>query len=128
MNDRKVIVAGLIIFLIAVTYPFWSTLLAGTKVSRPVLTKPVGETRCVEDTTFMRENHTQMLNEWRTVSVRNGVTEYTSKSYGVKHEMSLTKTCLKCHEKRADFCDRCHNYANVAPTCWNCHNERKGIN
>ena len=128
MNDKKVIVAGLVIFLIVVTYPFWSTPLIGAKVSRPVLEKPVGETRCVEDKTFMRENHMQMLNEWRTMSVRNGVTEYTSKSYGVKHEISLTKTCLKCHAKRDESCTRCHNYVNAAPTCWNCHNERKGIN
>jgi hypothetical protein len=128
MNDKKVIIAGLVVFLVAVTCPFWFTHLSGAKVSRPVLEKPVGETRCVEDKTFMRENHMQILNEWRTMSVRNGVTQYTSKSYGVKYEASLTRTCLKCHTKRAESCDRCHNYVDVAPNCWNCHNERKGIN
>ena len=128
MNDRKVIAAGLVIFLIAVTYPFWSARLTAAKVSRPELEKPVGETRCVEDKAWMRENHMQMLNQWRTMSVRNGAMEYTSRSYGVKYEMSLTKTCLRCHKKRDEFCNRCHNYANVAPTCWNCHNELKGIN
>jgi hypothetical protein len=128
MSDRKVIAAGLVIFLIAVTYPFWFTLVAGAKVSRPVLEKPVGEARCVEEKAFMRENHMQMLSEWRTMSVRNGLTKYTSKSYGVEYEISLTKTCLKCHQKREEFCNRCHNYASVAPTCWNCHNEPKGIN
>jgi hypothetical protein len=127
MDDKKVIIAGLVIFLVVVTCPFWYTPLIGAKVTGPVLEKPVGETRCVEDKTYMRENHMQMLNEWRTMSVRNGVTQYTSKSYGVKHEVSLSKTCLKCHEKKAEFCDRCHNYVSVAPTCWNCHNERKGI-
>ncbi len=126
-NDTKVIVAGLIIFLVVITCPFWFTLLAGAKVSRPALEKPVGETRCVEDVAFMRENHMQLLNEWRTMGVRNGAVEYISKTYGVKYEISLTKTCLKCHKKRDVFCDRCHNYANVAPTCWNCHNEPKGI-
>lgn len=128
MNDKKVIIAGLAIFLAAVTCPFWYTLLAGAKVSRPVLEKPVGETRCIEEKIFMRENHMQLLNEWRTMLVRNGVMEYTSKSYGVKYEISLTKTCLKCHNKRDEFCNRCHNYVNAAPTCWDCHNELKGIN
>jgi hypothetical protein len=127
-NDKKMIAVGLIIFLIAATYPFWSAYLSGAKASRPVLEKPVGQTKCVEDTAFMRQNHMQMLNEWRTMSVRNGVTYYTSKSDNARHEMSLTKTCLKCHEKRDRFCDRCHNYANVAPTCWNCHNGPKGTN
>jgi hypothetical protein len=127
MNDKKLIVAGLVIFLIAVTYPFWSTHLSGAKVSRPELEKPVGETRCVEDKAFMRQNHTQLLNEWRTIFVRNGVTKYTSKAYGVEYEISLTKTCLKCHSKRDRFCDRCHTYANVVPNCWNCHNQLKGI-
>lgn len=127
MNDKKVIISGLVIFLLAVTSPFWFALLAGAKVSRPVVEKPVGATKCIEDTAFMRENHMQMLNEWRAMSVRNGVMEYTSKS-GVKYEASLTKTCLKCHTKRAESCDRCHTYVNVAPNCWNCHNERKGIN
>jgi hypothetical protein len=127
MNDKRVIASGLVIFLIVVTYPFWSTLMAGAKVSRPVLEKPVGETRCLEDKTFMRENHTQILNEWRTITVRNGIMKYTSKSYGTTYEISLTKTCLRCHNKKEDFCDRCHNYANVAPNCWNCHNQLKGI-
>ena len=128
MNDKKVIVAGLVIFLVAVTSPFWFTHLSGAIVSRPVLEKPVGEAICVEDRPFMRQNHMQMLNQWRTTSVRNGVTEYTSMSYGTKHEMSLTKTCLKCHNRRDRFCDRCHSYASAAPTCWTCHNEPKGIN
>ena len=128
MNDKKIIIAGLAIFLAAVTCPFWFTLMAGAKVERPALEKPVGETRCVEDKTFMRENHMQMLDEWRTICVRSGVMEYTSKSYGVKYEISLTKTCLKCHKEREKFCDRCHNYVNADPTCWNCHNEPKGIN
>ena len=88
MNDKKVIVAGLVIFLIVVTYPFWSTPLIGAKVSRPALEKPVGETRCVEDKTFMRENHAQMLNEWRTLSVRNGVTSQEYGQYGTAYRLA----------------------------------------
>jgi hypothetical protein len=127
MNDKRMIAAGLVIFLVIVTYPFWATLMAGAKVSAPELEKPAGETRCVEDKAFMRQNHMEMLNEWKTISVRNGVMKYASKAYGVEYEISLTRTCLKCHEKKDRFCDRCHTYANAVPTCWNCHNQPKGI-
>ena len=29
--------------------------------------------------------------------------------------------CVKCHSNKERFCDRCHDYAGVKPTCWNCH-------
>ena len=41
----------------------------------------------------MRENHTQTLNEWRTMFVRNGITKYTSKSYGVEYEGESHQRC-----------------------------------
>jgi hypothetical protein len=39
--------------------------------------------------------------------------------------MSLTQTCMRCHESRADFCDRCHAYAGAQPACWGCHVDPK---
>jgi hypothetical protein len=37
--------------------------------------------------------------------------------------MSLTNTCItQCHSNKAKFCDRCHDYMNVQPWCWDCHN------
>lgn len=122
------IILGLVIFLITITYPFWHTLLAGAKVTRPVLEKPAGETRCIEEKAFMTANHMQLLNEWRDAVVRNDIAKYTSTAYGAKYEINLTKTCLKCHKKRDEFCNRCHKYVNVNPNCWDCHNELKGIN
>jgi hypothetical protein len=44
---------------------------------------------------------------------------------GKSYTMALTQTCLKCHASKADFCDRCHNYAGVAPYCWDCHIDPK---
>lgn len=38
-----------------------------------------------------------------------------------KYEMSLQNTCMKCHSNKEEFCDQCHNYANVSPFCWDCH-------
>ncbi len=128
MNDKKVIILGLVVFLAAVTYPFWHAILAGAKVTRPTLEKPLaGETRCIEEKAFMTANHMQLLKEWRDAVVRDVGMEYTSKSYGTKYEMSLTKTCLKCHNKRDEFCTKCHGYVSMNPTCWNCHNVQKGI-
>jgi hypothetical protein len=40
--------------------------------------------------------------------------------------MSLTGTCLTgCHTNKAEFCDRCHNYAAVSVYCWDCHVDPK---
>ncbi len=41
---------------------------------------------------------------------------------GMEYQKSLTGTCMKCHANKADFCDTCHNYLGVSPTCWDCHN------
>jgi hypothetical protein len=39
----------------------------------------------------------------------------------VQIERSLQNSCMKCHTSKKDFCDKCHTYANVDPTCWDCH-------
>jgi hypothetical protein len=121
MGDRGRIVLGLAIFVILVTFPFWGRLAAGdAAVGRPELDLPADATACVEDTPFMTVNHMDLLNLWRDAVVRDGVLEYTAAS-GESYQMSLTKTCLDCHDNRDDFCTRCHDYANVEPTCWECH-------
>ena len=41
--------------------------------------------------------------------------------------MSLTEHLPEaCHANKAEFCDRCHNYAAVKPYCWDCHIDTKG--
>ena len=42
---------------------------------------------------------------------------------GKMYNMSLSNTCMDCHSNKADFCDRCHDYASVQPYCWSCHIE-----
>ena len=121
MGDKGKIVFGLAIFVILITFPFWGRLAAGdAEAARPELEYPVNETACVEDTPFMTANHMDLLNQWRDDLVRDGVSEYTS-STGETYLKSLTKTCLNCHEDRDAFCTRCHDYADVQPTCWECH-------
>jgi len=41
-------------------------------------------------------------------------------------EMSLTRGCIGCHGSYEGFCKKCHDYADVTPYCWNCHNIPEG--
>lgn len=122
MGDKGKILFGLSIFVILVTFPFWSRLAAAgdTEAGPPELEYPANETACVEDTPFMTANHMNLLNQWRDDVVRRGDLEYVS-STGKTYTKSLTKTCLNCHENRDNFCTRCHDYADVQPPCWECH-------
>ncbi|MFH1416869.1 MAG: sulfate reduction electron transfer complex DsrMKJOP subunit DsrJ [Planctomycetota bacterium] len=125
MSDKGTIVAGLVVFLALAAFPFWYALGVGGDVSPPDLELPTDATQCVEDTEYMKAEHMDLLNRWRDAVVRDGEREYTSES-GEKYTMSLTGTCLGCHADREAFCDRCHDYANVEPSCWDCHLEPKG--
>ena len=62
----------------------------------------------------------KLLDQWRNDVVREGKRIYIS-STGKQYEMSLQNTCAKCHAKKSQFCDRCHNYVEVSPKCWDCH-------
>ncbi len=113
------VIIGVIVFLGLVTSPFW--LSAGRSKPMPKLELPKIEKKCVEPKEFMRENHMQLLDDWRLEVVRQDDREYVSKEYGKKYLKSLTRTCLDCHENKKKFCDRCHTYTGVAPYCWTCH-------
>lgn len=138
MRDRPLIVGGLIVFLGLVTFPVWYNLAQGTLPRGPDLKLPAGQKECVAPIAYMKSSHMQLLIEWREGVVRNNtrtVTAYNGKQY----DASLTRTCLqRCHAPQpaqtaqaaapagqADFCGKCHDYAGVAPTCWNCHVEMK---
>ena len=115
---------GLVIFVVGITFPFWYG--KGRSMPPPVLNldTPVINAmtvkRCVEDTAFMRANHMKLLNAWRDEAVREGVRLYKAKN-GQTFEKSLTGTCIQCHSKKEQFCDRCHNYVGAKPSCYNCH-------
>jgi hypothetical protein len=124
MGDKGKILLGLALFVILVTFPFWSRLAAAgePEVGRTELEypDPTVATACVEDSVWMAANHPRLLNEWRDDLVRRGDTLYVS-STGETYLKSLTHTCLDCHQDRDAFCTRCHDYADVSPTCWECH-------
>lgn len=121
MNDKYKIYTGLIIFIAIITFPFWFNL--GRAAPVPKLAKAKGE-MCVLPVEEMKTEHMKLLDVWRDTVVREGNRIYVNSS-GEEFEMSLTNTCLDCHSEKAEFCDKCHNYASVAPYCWDCHIDPK---
>jgi hypothetical protein len=120
MRDRVWIIAGLCLFLGAVTYPVWHGLEADTTSKLPDLVLPAHEKQCVAPLSYMRTSHMKLLLDWRYSVVREDKSKYVAFN-GKVYDMNLTGTCLKCHEKK-NFCDRCHAYAGVrTPYCWECH-------
>ena len=120
MYDKGKVVPGLIIFLVLVLSPIIYNGMSGSASIAPELTYPTGETRCVESKQFMRENHMQLLFDWRETVVREGNRTYVAGD-GKEYNMSLTGACLSCHTKKEEFCDKCHEYLKVKPYCWDCH-------
>lgn len=126
MRDRPLILTGLALFVAALTWPTWrmatgtgpGAAQAGT--SAPVLAKATRGPLCVAPVVDMRTSHMRLLADWRDRAVRAGDRRYTTAD-GRSMEVSLTGTCLGCHDRKAEFCDRCHDYAGVKPDCWNCH-------
>ena len=129
MSSSAKIIVGLVLFVIVVTAPIWLTLAGGGSKERPTLQPavipPGKKAACVLPKEDMNHWHMDLLNDWRDAVVRGGGERFYTSADGVQHEMSLTKTCLGCHQDKAQFCDRCHDYVGVAPYCWDCHVDTK---
>jgi len=123
MKDTRWIAIGLAVFLVGAGYPIWRAAASGGSDELPVLGLAKPGTSCVEDTAYMRAHHMELLAQWRNAVVREGGNLYTS-STGQQYRMSLTGTCLECHQTAVTFCNRCHDYAGVKPNCWDCHLEQ----
>ncbi len=124
MRDRGIILGGLIVFLGLITLPVWYNLAAGTTSKPPDLRLPTLEKNCVAPVEYMRTSHMDLLMDWREQAVRQNIRTFKSFD-GKTYTIGLSQTCLKCHASKADFCDRCHDYAGVKPACWNCHVDPK---
>jgi hypothetical protein len=120
MRRLAPVVFGLAALVALATWPVWRAL-SGPRPSAPELAKPVGATECVAPVAYMRASHMKLLDAWRDRVVRDGVRAYTDQ-HGRVVTMSLSKTCIgACHTDKTKFCDRCHDYVGVKPTCWDCH-------
>jgi hypothetical protein len=121
MYDGGKIVAGLVVFVVLATTPAWYNAASGQADKPLELAKVVGQTRCIEPVETMRAAHMDLLRRWREDVVRGDAREYVA-SDGRTWTKSLSGTCLKCHGKKTEFCDRCHAYTGVPePNCWKCH-------
>lgn len=125
MNDKKWIILGLLIFMVLFLSPFLYNVFIKMGKAAPmaelVLTeKAKAAKQCVMPTEYMKTEHMQLLDKWRLKVVRGAVRDFTNEE-GKTFDMSLSNTCLDCHSNKAEFCDRCHNYASVRPYCWDCH-------
>jgi len=121
MYDRGKIITGLIIGVGLLLFPFIYNGSKAAKAPEPELTAKAKEAKeCVAETPFMRTSHMKLLDEWRQEVVRDGERSYKA-SNGKSYYKSLQVTCLDCHSNKTKFCDQCHNYMGVMPTCWDCH-------
>ena len=113
-----------IVFVVVMLAPVWMNLSGGmAKKPVPEILDSIKGKECVRSPQWMRANHMQLLDEWRDEVVRESDRDDV---YKEKHtDKSLTRTCMKCHENKKNFCDRCHTYASVKPYCWTCHVEPK---
>ena len=119
MHGKAWVITGMILFAALAAFPFYWYWMGEDKPF-PQLEIPKDAEKCVEQTAFMRANHMRLLDAWRVSVVRDHMLIYTAAS-GKTFEMNLHKTCLGCHTSTAKFCDRCHEYNDVAPPCWDCH-------
>jgi len=121
MKDKKIIFTCLIVFVIIALFPFWYNRGKAANAPDPILTEKAKAAKmCVRSTDYMKAEHMQLLDYWRDSVVREGQRVYVNPD-GKEYEMSLSNTCLDCHSNKAEFCDKCHDYASVRPYCWDCH-------
>ena len=119
MYNKGTIIAGLALFVLFVTFPIWFNGLDAGPLPKPEL-PPGGEKLCVAPASEMRDNHMQLLNEWRDDVLRNADRVSVTVD-GKEYKKGLQMACMQCHSNKEKFCDSCHEYAAVQPTCWDCH-------
>jgi len=131
MYDGSKIIAGILVFLILITFPLWYNALTGKAgyIPKPKIDPKIlaEKKQCVEPKEFIRVKHMDLLKDWRESVVRRNIRVYVA-SDQKKYNISLTKTCINCHsDKREEFCNQCHNYMGVTNNCWDCHTHPKEI-
>jgi len=122
MYDGGKIIAGLVVFLVLVAFPFGFALVGDAAEPDP---QPPASGSCVKDAEWMAAWHMDLLDDWRDEVVREGDREPVVID-GEEYPKSLTLTCMDCHDDKGAFCDECHDYAGVDPFCWDCHLEPEG--
>lgn len=120
MYNARVVTIGIAIFLLLFSSPFWLGWL-GQDYKTTGVVLPNDQAACIENIEFMRSNHMRLLDEWRDQALRKEDRCYISALDGKRWEISLQKTCMKCHANYSSFCQKCHVANSVYPYCWTCH-------
>ncbi len=110
-TGRVVAICGLII-LLPIGYSVARALIPrATDAPQVFLEMPAAAFQdCVEETSYMRIHHMDLLKQIREDVIRDGI----------RGEVTLEQ-CARCHTSRERFCDRCHQAANVILDCFGCH-------
>jgi hypothetical protein len=69
MNEKPLIFAGLAVFLLAFSYPFWQ--ITEDEAIPQIAMETKGE-ECVAPVEYMRKNHMKLLDIWTDSVVRDG--------------------------------------------------------
>ena len=106
-----VLISGLII-LVPIAYSVARSVIPQrTDVPQVFLERPAAAFQdCVEETSYMRVHHMDLLKQLREEVIRDGI----------RGELTLEQ-CARCHTSRERFCDRCHQAASVILDCFGCH-------
>jgi hypothetical protein len=83
----------------------------------PLEMKLIDGTRAVLDNTIL---DLPVVGKFRDMVTRDELGLQVT-AEGTRYEMSLQNTCMDCHSSKKEFCDQCHDYAEVSPFCWDCH-------
>jgi len=104
------------------------SLLAFAGAPKPDIPEAIKGKQCVEETSFMRKNHMELLLHQRDDTVHLGIRTK-------KHSL---KNCFTCHvvkdannkpvsvQDPRHFCRECHDYAAVKIDCFQCHSSVPG--
>ena len=112
--NRLLVVVPVVLMLLPLGYSLVTPIFAreGTGAAFLERPDPVHES-CVEDTTYMRLHHWELLTHVRDEVMRDG-------QRGIIGVIGLNR-CRECHTSRERFCNRCHNEVDLNIDCFGCH-------
>jgi hypothetical protein len=117
--NRGYLVLFIILLLAFATTPMWTGATGiGFVNIREELEKPEGD-NCIESKDYMEAHHMELLNEFRSMAIREGIRIYKSEAYGGYFNASIYE-CFECHSYK-EFCEKCHEFSGVHVYCLTCH-------
>ena len=98
MQKKTNIVVGILVFLLVMSAPIWMNFgkdAAASNVEVSLDTPTINaldEKKCIYDTEYMRENHMEILHQWKVQVVRDDNRVMVTPD-GREFDMSLQNTC-----------------------------------